>query len=57
MDFDSMEDLEKVVALMPWSPEQKEAFLASGEHSETDEVEFDEIGTVDSTHTFTFKEI
>jgi len=55
MEFDSMEDLRKVVALMPWTPDQKESFLQSGEQTDEDEAEFS-FGTVYSKHKFTFEE-
>lgn len=51
-----MEQFEQVLSLMPWTPEQKEEFLKTGEFQEEDEAEFD-FGAVDSTHKFTFEEV
>ena len=52
MEFDDREDFEALVQQMPWSPEEKEAFLESGSHEEDDEVEID--GAGDVTHKFTW---
>lgn len=57
MELDSIEDLKKVIALMPWSPEDKEAFFETHEYAEDDEAELDGIGAVDTIHRFTFKEV
>lgn len=55
MEFESKEDLKKVIAMMPWTPDQKVEFFKTGEHEEEDEAEFD-FGTVDTTHKFTLEE-
>ena len=55
MIFENREDLENVVAMMPWSEDDKEAFLRTGEHNETEEIDLD--GTDESIHKFTMKEV
>lgn len=56
MELDSIDDLKTVIALMPWTPEQKQAFIDTKEHSEEDEAEIDGIGAVDTTHKFSYTE-
>lgn len=39
MEFDTKEELENVVAMMPWSEEDKQKLFTTGEHIEIEETE------------------
>ncbi len=55
IEFDEKKDLEIVIAMMPWSPEDKEYFFNSGEYAEVEETDLK--GAVEVLHKFKVEEV
>lgn len=55
MEFDTKEELEAVIAMMPWDQDDKDKLWESGEHVELEEVEHNDV-TREVAHTFTIEE-
>jgi len=55
MEFDTKEELEEMLALMPWDESDKEKLINSGEHIELEEVEHNGVSR-EVAHTFKVEE-
>lgn len=55
MEFDTKEELEAVIALMPWDVEDKEKLFETGEHIELEETELNG-ESYEVAHTFKVEE-
>lgn len=55
MEFDTKEELENVIAMMPWDQEDKDKLFESGEHIEIEETELDGVSH-EVAHTFKVEE-
>lgn len=55
MEFDTKEELENVIAMMPWDQEDKDKLFTTGEHIEIEETELDG-NSHEVAHTFKIEE-
>lgn len=55
MEFDTKEELENVIAMMPWDQEDKNKLIEKGEHIELEETELDGVSH-EVAHTFKVEE-